>query len=111
MIDDGRWNGTQVLPSGWVEESTRPRANPEGYGSLYYGYQWWLGRSLLSGYDLSWIGGFGYGGQRLFVVPALDIVVAINAGHYLQSTQWPHPDAILNRFVMPAINDYPPQAE
>ena len=111
MIDDGRWNRTQILPSGWVEESTRPRANPEGYGSLYYGYQWWLGRSLLSGHDLGWIGGFGYGGQRLFVVPALDLVVAINAGHYLQSTQWPHPDAILNRFVMPAINDYPPQSE
>ena len=64
-------------------ESTRPRINThinlEEYRALYYGYQWWLGRSLLSGHDLPLIAGFGNGGQRLFVVPELDLVVAINA--------------------------------
>jgi CubicO group peptidase (beta-lactamase class C family) len=65
LVDDGRWNGTQVLPSGWVAETTRPRVNTEGNGSLYYGYHWWLGRSLLNGHDLT-LGGLGYGGQRLF---------------------------------------------
>jgi len=107
LNDDGCWNGTQVLPSGWVKESTRPRANTEGYGSLYYGYHWWLGRSLLSGHDLSWIAGFGNGGQRLFVVPNLDLVVAINAAHYGSPLQGLIPIAILNRFAMPAVNDYP----
>jgi CubicO group peptidase (beta-lactamase class C family) len=105
MIDDGRWNGKQILPPGWVEESTRPRMNTEGYGSLYYGYQWWLGRSLLGGHDLSWIAGFGNGGQRLFVVPKLDLVVAINAAHYGSPLQGLIPIAILNRLVMPAVND------
>jgi CubicO group peptidase (beta-lactamase class C family) len=107
MVDDGLWNGTQVLPSGWVEESTRPRANAEGRGSLYYGYQWWLGRSLLRGLDLTWIGGFGNGGQRLFVVPDLDLVVAINAAHYGSPLQALIPIGVLNRFVMPAVNDFP----
>jgi CubicO group peptidase (beta-lactamase class C family) len=107
MADDGRWNGKSVLPAGWVDESARPRVNPEGYGSLYYGYQWWLGRSLLSGHDLSWIAGFGNGGQRLFVVPELDLVLAINAAHYESPLQGLIPIAILNRFLMPAVNDYP----
>ena len=107
MADDGCWNGKQVLPPGWVEESTRPRANTEGYGSLYYGYQWWLGRSLLRGHDLSWVAGFGNGGQRLFVVPDLDVVVAINAAHYGSPLQGLIPIAILNRFVLPAVNDDP----
>ena len=107
MADDGCWNGKQVLPPGWVEESTRPRANTEGYGSLYYGYQWWLGRSLLGGHDLSWVAGFGNGGQRLFVVPDLDLVVEINAAHYGSPLQGLIPIAILNRFVLPAVNDYP----
>lgn len=111
MVDGGRWNGTQVLPSGWVEESTTPHVNTEGYGSMYYGYQWWLGRSLLSGHDLSWIGGFGNGGQRLFVVPELDLVVATNAAHYGSPLQGLIPIAILNRFVLPAVNDYPAYSE
>ena len=109
MADDGRWNGKQVLPAGWVAESTRPRIdtriNTEGYGALYYGYHWWLGRTLPSGHDLHLIAGFGNGGQRLFVVPELDLVVGINAAHYASPLMAVIPAAILNRFVMPAVND------
>jgi CubicO group peptidase (beta-lactamase class C family) len=110
MADDGRWNDKQVLPAGWVVESTRPRIdtriNTEGYGALSYGYQWWLGRTLRSRHDLPLIAGFGNGGQRLFVVPSLDLVVAINAAHYGSPLMALIPAAILNRFVMPAVNDY-----
>ena len=106
VADGGRWNGRQVLPAWWIDESTAPRVNAEGHGALYYGYHWWLGRSLLNGHDLSWIAGFGGGGQRLFVVPKLDLVVAVNAFNYR-----PHdPMAILNGFVLPAVTDCPPQS-
>ena len=111
MADDGRWNGKQVLPAGWVAELTRPRIqtriNTEGYGALSYGYQWWLGRSFLNGHHLPLIAGFGNGGQRLFVVPELDLVVAINAAHYGSLLMALIPAAILNRFVLPAVNDCP----
>ena len=88
-------------PPGGSRESTTPRINVEGYGALYYGYQWWLGRSLLGAHELTWIAGFGSGGQRLFIVPGLDLVVAINAFNYRSHI----PIAILNRFVMPAVTD------
>ena len=97
-------------PDGWRSRtrsriSTRIRS--EGFGALSYGYQWWLGRSLLNGHQLSLIAGFGNGGQRLFVVPELDLVVAINAAHYGSLLMALIPAAILNRFVLPAVNDYP----
>jgi CubicO group peptidase (beta-lactamase class C family) len=103
MAADGAWNGQRVLPAGWVTESTRPRLNTDGL--LYYGYQWWLGRSLLRGRDLTWTAGYGNGGQRLFVVPELDLVVAINAAHYDSPLQGIIPFAIFTRLVLPAVKD------
>jgi hypothetical protein len=64
-------------------------------------YHWWLGRSLLGAHDLNWIGAFGAGGRRLFVVPRHDLVVAVTAFNYRSAV----PLAILNRFVLPAVSD------
>ena len=102
MASGGRWNGRQVVPADWIAESVKPRLNTDG-SVLYYGYQWWLGRSLLRGRDLAWIGGIGNGGQRLYVVPDLDLVVAINSAHYGSPLQGVIPISILNRFVLPAV--------
>jgi CubicO group peptidase (beta-lactamase class C family) len=103
VADEGRWNGKQLLPVWWIRESTTPHVNAGGNGALYYGYHWWLGRSLLNGQDLNWIAGFGSGGQRLFVVPRLDLVVAVNAFNFRHHV----PMAILDRFVLPAVTDCP----
>jgi CubicO group peptidase (beta-lactamase class C family) len=65
----------------------------------------WLGRSLRNGGELTWAAGVGLGGQRLFVVPALDLVVMINAGHYRDRLQGVIPAGIFNRIVLPAVKD------
>ena len=103
LLGDGAWNGRQVVPKGWAAESTRPRYNAKDL--YYYGYHWWLGRSFLRGRDHAWAGGIGYGGQRLYVVPDLDLVVLINAGHYGQYQQFVIPEAIFSRMVLPATKD------
>ncbi|MGY5775743.1 serine hydrolase domain-containing protein [Rhizobium sp. LEGMi135b] len=101
MLDKGRWNGRQIIPSKWISESMQPYANTERHGALFYGYHWWLGRSLLKGRELRWVAGFGAGGQRLFVLPELDLVVVVNAFNYTD----PVSISILNGFVLPAIRD------
>ena len=67
------WNGKQVVPKEWVAESTKPRLNTDG-SLLYFGYHWWLGRSLLRGREVTWTAGIGNGGQRLYVLPELELV-------------------------------------
>jgi CubicO group peptidase (beta-lactamase class C family) len=70
-LQEGRWNGKQVVPAAWVRRSTRPHANVgAGQG---YGYQWWVqdgprGRAYAA---------LGYGGQAIVVLPALDLVVVL----------------------------------
>jgi CubicO group peptidase (beta-lactamase class C family) len=103
LLTDGQWNGKQVVPAGWAAESTKPRINGEGL--FFYGYQWWLGRSFRNGSELHWIAGVGLGGQRLYVVPSLDLVVMITAGHYRDGLQGTVPFGIFNRVVLPAVKD------
>jgi CubicO group peptidase (beta-lactamase class C family) len=103
LLTDGQWNGRQVLPAGWAAQSIEPRIN--GDGIFFYGYQWWLGRSFLKGREIKWTAGFGLGGQRLYVVPALDLVVMINAGHYVGPLQSIIPAGIFTKVVLPAIKD------
>jgi len=103
VADYGRWNGKQVVPAWWIVESTKPHINAEGPAAMYYGYHWWLGRSLLNGSEFTWIAGYGSGGQRLFIVPGLDLIVVINAFNFRDYI----PIAILNRFVLPAVMDCP----
>ena len=106
LLADGLWNGKQILPKGWAAESVKASINGEGL--YYYGYQWWLGRSFLRGRDFVWSAGVGYGGQRLYTVPALDLVVMINAGHYGGPLQGTLPFGIFTRLVLPAVKDQTP---
>jgi CubicO group peptidase (beta-lactamase class C family) len=103
LLTDGQWNGKQVVPAGWAAESAKPRINGEGL--FFYGYQWWLGRSFRNGSELHWIAGVGLGGQRLYVVPSLDLVVMINSGHYRDGLQGVIPAGIFNRVVLAAVKD------
>ena len=103
LLSDGTWNGKRVLPAKWAAESIQPRLNAKDL--YYYGYHWWLGRSFLRGRDLAWASAMGYGGQRMWVVPALDLVVVVNAGHYGEYQQFVIPEAIFSSLVLPATRD------
>lgn len=83
VLQHGQWQGRQIVPAAWIERIMQaPVATGDG---LDYGYQWWAGRVDALGASQRWHGGIGNGGQRLFIVPALDLVVVITAGDYNQS--------------------------
>src|SRR5262249_11634862 len=87
-------------PTRSPQQSTAPRIN--GQGLFFYGYQWWLGRSLIEGREIDWIAGVGLGGQRLYIVPDRDLVVAVTAGLYSRRLQDQVGFTVLNRYVLPA---------
>ncbi len=105
VLADGVWNGRRILPTGWAAQSIAPRLNGEGL--FFYGYQWWLGRSFVDGRELRWAAGFGIGGQRLFVVPSLELVVSLSLGQYGGRLQGIVPTAILNKIVLPSVKGEP----
>ena len=69
-LNRGRANGRQIVPAAWIDASFVPRGR-SNWSEQLYGYGWWMremaGRQV---YD-AW----GYGGQFIFVVPDLELVV------------------------------------
>ncbi len=70
-INGGRHGEVQVVPEDWVEASHQPKArSPRGQGR-FYGYGWWLRDLAGLRVPTAW----GYGGQLIFVVAELDLVI------------------------------------
>jgi len=102
VLQHGAWHGKQVVPARWIAEATTPQI--QGSMLYFYGYQFWLGRSLVQKREVDWAAGVGYGGQRLFIVPDLDLVVLVHAGLYQSRLQAYVPLGLFNRYVLPATD-------
>ena len=80
VLAGGRWNDRQIVSKAWIDVSMTPRL--EATGPYFYGYLWWLGRSLHDGREVHWTAALGRGGQSIRIVPDLDLVVVVTAGYY-----------------------------
>ena len=69
-LNDGRFNGTQILPADWIDCSWRTYVRSTYHGHQY-GYLWFTHDFAGEQVAFAW----GYGGQYIFVVPRLDLVV------------------------------------
>lgn len=69
-LHGGKRGDAQVVPAAWVKEScsrhTISPRNGEGYG-----YGWWIGQ--FGGVEACYA--WGFGGQYIFVMPALELVI------------------------------------
>jgi CubicO group peptidase (beta-lactamase class C family) len=101
VLNRGTWNGKQIVPAAWIDASIAPQI--QGSQLYFYGYQWWVGRSLLAGHQVDWVAGVGLGGQRVFVVPSLDLVAVMTAGLYYSDMQDWAPLQIFNRRILAAV--------
>ncbi|MEO1020654.1 MAG: serine hydrolase [Pseudomonadota bacterium] len=101
VLDGGRWGDQQIVPEAWLEVSFNNAVAAED--ELQYGYQWWLGRGRGDG--RRWMAGFGNGGQRLVVIPDLDLTIVIFVGNYNQLDSWKVPVKVIGEVIYPAILD------
>lgn len=76
-LDQGAWEGVQLVPSDWVEDATSPAVSTGqgGFGGADYGHQWWV----TSAGEHPAFAAIGYGGQIIEVVPDLGLVVVASA--------------------------------
>ena len=70
-LNNGTWNGEQIISTGWIIKSTQTYNLFEEYRG--YGYQWWTFPQLNVYYTK------GYHGQSIYVAPEKDLVVVFTA--------------------------------
>jgi CubicO group peptidase (beta-lactamase class C family) len=108
MLEDGRVNGSVLVPADWVTRCVTPQVSADEVRR--YGYHWFV-LDVAFGPPKGWAVGRlermwmaqGEGGQRLFIIPALQLVIAVTAGNYGQPDQWKPPTAILREVVLGAV--------
>jgi CubicO group peptidase (beta-lactamase class C family) len=106
ILGGGRYNGKQVIPAEWLAASFTPAISmPDGQ---QYGYQWYLSTVPVDDgangvYQEKTINAVGNGGQRLFLLPRLELVVAVTAGNYNNLNQGNPPMVILRDLLLPAL--------
>jgi len=73
-IQDGKFEGNQILPEGWVDYATNSASDSIGeYGSFF-----WINRggSIESAPQDMYMC-VGHDGQRIFIIPSLDIITVV----------------------------------
>ena len=77
VLQEGRSGSRQIIPATWVHDMTTPKFpwrvtdGPETHVS--YGYLWWTTDGPPAPAAFAW----GYGGQFVYVAPALDLVAVV----------------------------------
>jgi len=70
FLYQGNWNGHQLLPASWVEESTRRDMTTDPADD--YQYLWWVGPASEETYHFS---ARGKHGQHLFIFPEQQVII------------------------------------
>ncbi len=97
-LNNGLWNGKQVIPKDWVEQSLSKHSVVAG---LDYGYLWWI--KYLDANGTRYYGKLaqGNGGQKIYIFKELNLVTVFTAGQYnIQSSS----NELNAKYILPAFN-------
>ncbi len=102
ILNDGSWDGRQIIPEKWIRESTEPFNPPDDNyytarnfypytmffndKQLYYKYGWWGIRNDRGGYDYTAIGVLG---QFIYLSPQKKILIVRNGKGWGKISWWP----------------------
>lgn len=102
----GKWDGEPIIPEDWVRESLQKHVTIDK--TVDYGYLFWLQkmRNPITGTEHDTYRADGAGGQKIIVVPDLDLVAVITADERIASTMkdGAATEKIISDYVIPAVN-------
>ncbi|SMG49160.1 CubicO group peptidase, beta-lactamase class C family [Marivirga sericea] len=101
-LNDGIWEGEQIIPKDWISESTSRQIETSEDGD--YGYFWWVkeynyNNKILKGFEAS-----GNGGNKLVVIPEHNIVIILTGSAYgSEYVEGEQAKKIIEDFLLPSL--------
>ena len=81
-LNDGEYDGNQIVPAQWVEDSLQTYSEDawsfrigRNYTDMGYGYQWWSTQAGDHRFNVAW----GHGGQQIVLLDELNMIVVVKA--------------------------------
>jgi CubicO group peptidase (beta-lactamase class C family) len=99
VLQKGTWEGKQLVPAAWIAQATRRHTAISG---TQYGYLWWLRELPYQGRKVGMHYANGNGGQNIFVIPELELVVVFTGENY-NSPMAAQGLQLLEKAILPAI--------
>jgi CubicO group peptidase (beta-lactamase class C family) len=81
FLNGGDWEGTRVVSSQWVTQSTR-NLNASASPTEGYGYLWWTSQVASGGRLVGHYRADGNGGQMIIVIPQFNAVIVFTGGNF-----------------------------
>ncbi len=103
ILDDGIYQGQRIISSQWLQDSFRTYTR-SNYNPYNYGYMWW--KKPVGQYQVHFA--WGYGGQYIFMIPALDAVVVMTGSlrYASQSRSYRDPVfSLLRKDIIPMLQE------
>lgn len=105
-INNGNWNGTQILDTSWVLQSFqsfigRPELKDYKIKKGGYGYQFRTYSDSLNAQPIDIIEAKGNGGQSIFFCNSLNLLVITTGGNYNEADNNPY--LMLTKYILPSI--------
>jgi CubicO group peptidase (beta-lactamase class C family) len=113
VLHQGKWNGKQLISQKWIAESTAGNIQIPNFSfmgssrsmvalpqSAYYGYYWYHELIKTNAFQHDVLFASGNGGQYIFIIKSLDMVVVFTQGNY---GSWKAKQAfeILAKYIIP----------
>ncbi len=77
-LEQGVWQGEQIIPGEWIEESITPYSQTPDPGTYSgYGYMWWIAAEDFWAVPQGSYAASGYGGHTVEVLPDLNTIIVL----------------------------------
>ena len=107
-LNNGVWNGEQIINEDWVEKSATAYRNNSGIklpiedsGKNGYGYTWWISEVDDGSHNTQMYRANGWGGQVIMVLPKKNAVVVFTSGNYSSKSRL---FKMLERYILTAMH-------
>jgi CubicO group peptidase (beta-lactamase class C family) len=108
-LDKGQWYGQQIVSATWISQANEPyfrfeeSGSPSFVESSGYGFHWWYDVHNWNGRSLEFCSAMGNGGQRIILIPGLDLMVVVFAGFYDDRSKDWVPEKLVREYILPAV--------